>query len=59
MTYSTTKVKVGEVSDVNITFKTPLKSGDMDITITLDKELKSIDEESFNHIVFPITRRAK
>ncbi len=33
MTYSTTKVKVGEVSDVNITFKTPLKSGDMDITI--------------------------
>jgi len=53
MTYTTRKIKVGEVSDVNVTFSTSLKSGEMDISISFDKELKPVGED-FNRVIFPI-----
>jgi hypothetical protein len=53
MRYTTKKVRVGEVSDVNITLITPVKSGEMDISIDFDEELKPVGE-IFNKVVFPI-----
>jgi len=53
MRYTTRKIKVGEVSDINITLITPVKSGEMDVSIDFDKELKPV-EEIFNKIIFPI-----
>jgi hypothetical protein len=54
ITYATKKVDVNEIADVNVTFTTSLKSGDMDIDISFDKDLKPI-EESFNKVVFQIS----
>jgi|GEM_PF-1508225 len=54
ITYATKKAKVNEVADVNVTFTTSLKSGDMDIELSLDKELNPVGE-NFNKIVFQIS----
>ena len=53
MVYTTRKIQIGEVSDVNISLITPLKSGEMDISISLDKELKPVGD-FFDKVVFPI-----
>ncbi len=44
ITYTTTKVKVDEVSEVNIILTTTLQSGEMEVTINLDEALTQIDE---------------
>ncbi len=54
MKYTTKRVKVDEVSDVNISLITSLKSGEMDISLSFDKDLKPIGVES-NNVVIPIS----
>jgi len=53
MRYTTRKIRAGEISDVNISLMTPLKSGEMEVSISFDKELTPVDD-IFDKVVFQI-----
>lgn len=58
ITYRTTKVKLNEPSDINISFTTSLKSGEMEVNINIDKDLKTIGEVN-NKIIYSINPNQK
>jgi len=51
--YSSTRVKLNEVSDVNISLVTPVKSGEMEVNIDIDKNLK-VEGESYDKVTFSL-----
>ncbi len=58
ITYRSTRVKLNEPSDINISFSTPLKSGEMDVDINIDKDLKVIGE-AYNKITYSLSPNQK
>ena len=56
--YQSKRVKLNEPSDVNISFTTPLKSGEMEVNINIDKDLKSIGEV-YNEITYSLNPHQK
>jgi hypothetical protein len=56
--YSSTKVGLNEVSDVNISLVTTVKSGDMEVNIDIDKDLK-VNGESYSKIIFNLDPNEK
>ena len=56
ITYSSQKVDIGELSDINITLDTLLKDGMLKVKITLDKDLSGLDS---SHLEFPLSETAK
>ena len=58
ITYRSTKVKLNEPSDINISFTTPIKSGEMEVDINIDKNLKSIGEV-YNKITYSLNPNQK
>jgi len=58
VTYSSTKVEVDEVADVNISLTTSVKSGDMEVTVDVDKNLEQIGEK-YNNISFSLSPNRK
>lgn len=58
ITYQSTKVKLNEPSDINISFTTPLKSGEMEVDINIDKNLKTIGEV-YNKITYSLNPNQK
>jgi hypothetical protein len=53
ITYSTKRVVLDEISDVNITLTTPMKEGEMEVDIDIDKNLK-VDGATYNKITFSL-----
>ncbi len=56
--YSSTKVGLNEISDVNISLVTTVKSGEMEVNIDVDKDLK-VDGENYNKITFSLNPNEK
>jgi len=58
VTYSSTRVEVDEVADVNISLTTSIKSGDMEVTVDVDKNLEQIGEK-YGNISFSLSPNRK
>ncbi len=58
ITYQSTKVKLNEPSDINISFTTSLKSGEMEVDVNIDKNLKAIGEV-YNKITYSLNPNQK
>jgi hypothetical protein len=58
MTHETQRVAVDEVADVHISFSTSLQSGEMEISIDLDENLKR-EGEAYDSIRLPISPSQK
>jgi hypothetical protein len=56
--YSSTRVALNEISDVNISLVTSVKSGDMEVDIDVDKNLK-VEGESYSKITFSLDPNEK
>ena len=56
--YSSTRVGLNEISDVNISLITSVKSGDMEVNIDIDKNLK-VEGENYNKITFSLDPNEK
>jgi len=56
--YSSTRVGIDEVSDINISLITSLKSGDMDVKINLDNNLEQIGDK-YSSISFTLSPNQK
>ena len=55
MHYTSQKVDINEISDVNITLSTAIRSGTVSVSITLDKELTSLTKlnENLTYEIMP------
>ena len=58
ITYQSRKIKLNEPSDINISFTTPLKSGEMEVEVNIDKSLKAVGEV-YNKIIYSINPNQK
>jgi len=58
LTYDSTRIQPDEIGDVNITLTTPLKSGDMEVDISIDKELEQVGS-AYSTISFPLSEDQK
>ncbi len=58
LTYTTTKVAVGAVADVNITLTTTLKSGNMNVNLTFDNNLEQVGTD-YSSIIFTLSPAQK
>jgi len=58
LSYAVTKINPGEIADVNITLTTPLKKGDMEVDINIDKDLEQIGD-AYSTISFPLSEGQK
>ncbi len=58
ITYMSKKAKLNEPSDVNISFTTPIKSGEMEVDINFDKNLNVIGE-AYDKITFALSPNQK
>ena len=56
--YSSTRVGLNEISDVNISIISSVKSGDMEVNIDIDKNLK-VEGENYNKITFSLDPNEK
>ncbi|NOZ90235.1 MAG: hypothetical protein GXO60_02995 [Epsilonproteobacteria bacterium] len=54
LTYKSTRVDVGEVADINISLSTTLKSGEMDVLLSLDDNLEPIGD-SYDSVTFMLS----
>ncbi len=54
MTYNSTKVNAGEVSDINITLTTTANSGTMNVNLTFDEAIKN-ESNTEENLTFEIT----
>ena len=52
------KAKLNEPSDVNISFTTPIKSGEMEVDINFDKNLNVIGE-AYDKVTFALSPNQK
>ena len=58
MTYNSTKVNTGEVSDINITLTTTANSGNMNVKLTFDKAIKN-ESNTDENLTFKVTPNQK
>jgi len=58
ITYSSTKVGLNEVADINISLTTSVKSGEMEVKIDVDKNLELIGEQ-YSSIYFNLSPNQK
>jgi hypothetical protein len=58
LTYASTRVQPYEVADINITLTTPLKSGDMEVDIDIDKNLEQVGT-AYSIVSFPLSENQK
>jgi hypothetical protein len=56
ITYSSTRVNVNEVSDVNISLTTSAKSGEMIVDLSFDEDLEQVGVE-YSSITFPLSEK--
>ena len=56
--YSSTKVGLDEVSDVNISLLTTVKTGEMEVSIDIDKNLK-VEGETYDKVTFSLNPNEK
>ncbi len=56
--YSSTKVGLNEISDVNISLVTSVKSGEMEVNIDVDKNLK-VEGETYDKVTFSLDPNEK
>jgi len=58
ITYSSTRVGLNEVADINISLTTSVKSGEMEVKIDVDKNLEQIGEQ-YSSISFSLSPNQK
>jgi len=58
VTYSSTRVGINEIADINISLTTSLKSGEMEVKIDVDKNLEQIGEK-YSSVSFSLSPNQK